>query len=60
MSVNGNKEKLSSHFNGILSSLNAVKNKRAYIVDPYLWWVYGPLGVNKLLDELPKYLLESV
>ncbi|RUR75925.1 iron siderophore-binding protein [Chlorogloeopsis fritschii PCC 6912] len=60
VSLNSNKEQLSSRFNGILSSLKAVKNKRAHIVDPYLWWVYGPLGVNKLLDELPKYLLESV
>ncbi|WP_026736233.1 ABC transporter substrate-binding protein [Fischerella sp. PCC 9605] len=59
VSLNSNKEKLLSHWNGILSSLKAVKNKRAYIVDPNLWWVYGPLGVNRLLDELPKYLLES-
>lgn len=59
VSLNSNKKRLSSHFNGVLSSLKAVKNKRVYIVDPHLWWVYGPLGVNKLLDEISQYLLGS-
>jgi hypothetical protein len=53
--------KPSSYFfqNPLISSLKAFKNKRAYIVKSDTWWSYGPLGMNKLLDELPKYLLEG-
>ena len=54
--------KPSSYFfqNPLISSLKAAKNKRAYIVKADTWWSYGPLGMNKLLDELPQYLLESM
>jgi iron complex transport system substrate-binding protein len=59
VSLKGDRERLSSYLQGILSSLKAAKNKRAYIADPHLWWVYGPLGVNRLLDDISKYLLGS-
>jgi iron complex transport system substrate-binding protein len=43
----------------LISSLKAVKNKRAYIVDPNIWWAYGPIGINRILDDLSNYLLEG-
>lgn len=47
---------LSDLKNPIWSSLTAAKNKRIYEVKENRWWVYGFLGVNKLLDDLFKYL----
>jgi iron complex transport system substrate-binding protein len=44
--------------NPLISSLKAVKNKRAYVVDPNIWWAYGPIGINRLLDDLSKYLFK--
>ncbi|BDA68774.1 ABC transporter, iron(III) dicitrate-binding protein [Calothrix sp. PCC 7716] len=44
----------------LVSSLNAVKNGRAYVIDGQdVWDVYGPLGVNRLLDLLSKHLLKA-
>ena len=43
----------------LISSLEAVKKGRAYVVDPDVWWAYGPVGINKLLDELSEYLFKS-
>ncbi|MFB2772367.1 iron-siderophore ABC transporter substrate-binding protein [Pelatocladus sp. BLCC-F211] len=41
------------------SSLKAVKNKRVYEVKPDVWASFGPLGVNKILDDLFKYLINT-
>lgn len=38
------------------SSLKAVQNKRVYEVKPDVWATFGPLGVNRILDDLFKYL----
>jgi iron complex transport system substrate-binding protein len=44
----------------LIASLNAVKNGRAYVIDGQdVWDVYGPSGVNRLLDILSKHLLEA-
>jgi iron complex transport system substrate-binding protein len=43
----------------LLASLKAVKNHQMHIVDPVIWMPYGPLGMNKLLDELEKYLVNT-
>ena len=53
--------KLPSYFleNPLISSLKSFKNQQTYIVDAVVWAPYGPLGMNKLLDELPKYLLKG-
>ncbi|GJD15179.1 ABC transporter, iron(III) dicitrate-binding protein [Rivularia sp. IAM M-261] len=52
--------KPSSYFlqNALVASLKSARNKQAYIVKADTWFPYGPLGVDKLLDELPKYLLD--
>ncbi|WP_277127799.1 hypothetical protein [Chlorogloeopsis fritschii] len=50
---------LSFFQNPLLSTLKAAKNHRVYEVQIDRWWTYGFLGVNKLLDDLFKYLLES-
>ncbi|MBW4645802.1 MAG: iron-siderophore ABC transporter substrate-binding protein [Goleter apudmare HA4340-LM2] len=42
--------------NPLIALLKAVQNKRAYMVDPTIWGGNGPLGVNKILDDLFKYL----
>ncbi|MGD1952159.1 MAG: ABC transporter substrate-binding protein [Leptolyngbyaceae cyanobacterium] len=44
----------------IISSLEAVKNNRAYVVDPDIWWAYGPIGINRLLNELSQHLSQSL
>lgn len=46
--------------NPIISALRSATNNRAYIVKPDTWWAYGPLGMDKLLDEIPKYLLQGI
>jgi iron complex transport system substrate-binding protein len=43
----------------LISSLEAVKNGQAYIVDPKVWDFYGPIGMNLFLDNLSEYLLEG-
>jgi iron complex transport system substrate-binding protein len=45
--------------NPLISSLKSVKNNHAYLVRADVWWAYGPLGINRLLDEFSKYLLKS-
>ncbi|MFB2839035.1 iron-siderophore ABC transporter substrate-binding protein [Floridanema evergladense] len=46
--------------NPLISLLKAVQNNRAYVVDPSIWYVYGPLGMNRLLDDISKYLSEAI
>jgi iron complex transport system substrate-binding protein len=41
------------------SSLKAVKNKRVYEVKPDVWASFGPLGANKILDDLFKFLVNE-
>jgi iron complex transport system substrate-binding protein len=55
--VNTN-NKASSYFfhKPMISLLKAVKNNRAYVVAQDVWFCYGPLGVNRLLDEIYKLL----
>ncbi|KAM3102121.1 ABC transporter substrate-binding protein [Phormidesmis sp. 146-12] len=51
--------KPSSYFlqNPLIASLKSAKNQQAYAVGADTWFPYGPLGVDKLLDELSSYLL---
>jgi iron complex transport system substrate-binding protein len=42
--------------NPLIASLNAVKNNCVYFVDAETWSANGPIGVNRMLDELFKYL----
>ncbi|MBW4666564.1 MAG: iron-siderophore ABC transporter substrate-binding protein [Cyanomargarita calcarea GSE-NOS-MK-12-04C] len=42
--------------NPLISSLKAVQNGQVYIVDPDIWTGNGLSGVNKILDDLFKYL----
>lgn len=46
--------------NPLISSLRAAQEQRLYIVDSRAWGAYGPSAINKLIDELSKYLLEAV
>ena len=44
----------------LIASLKAVKNGRAYVIDGQdVWDVYGPFGVNRLLDALSEKLLKA-
>lgn len=45
--------------NPLIASLKSVQNERAYVVDPVIWKANDPLGMNKLLDEISKYLLQG-
>jgi iron complex transport system substrate-binding protein len=45
--------------NPLIASLDAVRNNRVYFVDAEAWSANGPLGVNRMLDDLFKYLPES-
>lgn len=53
--------KPSSYFlqNPLIASLQSAKNQQAYAVGADTWFPYGPLGVDKLLDELSSYLLKD-
>jgi iron complex transport system substrate-binding protein len=53
--------KPSSYFlqNPLIASLKSARNKQAYTVTANTWFPFGPLGVNRLLDELSQYLLKS-
>ncbi|NJK52179.1 MAG: hypothetical protein HC936_03940 [Leptolyngbyaceae cyanobacterium SU_3_3] len=42
--------------NPMIASLNAVRSNRAYFVDTSRWDGNGPLGVNRILDDIFKYL----
>ncbi|KAM3103277.1 ABC transporter substrate-binding protein [Phormidesmis sp. 146-12] len=45
----------------LISSLKAVKNGRIHIIESReVWDVFGPIGINRLLDRLSQYLLEDV
>jgi iron complex transport system substrate-binding protein len=43
----------------MFSSLKAVKNDRAYVVNQEIWNAQGILGANKILDDLFKYLVDQ-
>lgn len=43
--------------NPLLQHLRAVTNKQVYVVNQSDWFAGGPLGVNKILDDLFKYLV---
>ncbi|BAY67802.1 ABC transporter, iron(III) dicitrate-binding protein [Trichormus variabilis NIES-23] len=43
----------------MFSSLKVVKNNRAYVVSQENWRGFGMSGVNKILDDLFKYLPEG-
>ncbi|MBE7385497.1 MAG: iron-siderophore ABC transporter substrate-binding protein [Leptolyngbya sp. SIO1E4] len=45
--------------NPLITSLEAVKNNRVYFVSPDTWSANGPIGVNRILDDLFKYLPEE-
>jgi iron complex transport system substrate-binding protein len=45
--------------NPLIASLDAVKNNRVYFVSAEKWDANGPLGVNRILDDLFKYLPEK-
>ncbi|MEM1255630.1 MAG: iron-siderophore ABC transporter substrate-binding protein [Cyanobacteria bacterium P01_H01_bin.21] len=42
--------------NPLIAALGAVKNDRVYFVDPDKWSAHGPIGVNRMLDDLFTYL----
>ena len=46
--------------NPLFASLKAVQNNRAYVVDPVLWYAYGPLGINRLLDDIVAHLSDAI
>lgn len=55
--ISSSKELKQSFFkNPLLSNLKVAKNNQIYSVLDNRWWTYGFLGVNKLLDDLFKYL----
>lgn len=45
--------------NPLWQQLQAVKSDRMYVVEPEDWIVAGPLGANRVLDDLFKYLIEE-
>jgi iron complex transport system substrate-binding protein len=55
----GEKSKSSPFQNPLIAALNSVKDDRAYIVDAYKWYPAGILGLNRLLDDMLKYLLNE-
>ncbi|WP_414620434.1 iron-siderophore ABC transporter substrate-binding protein [Calothrix sp. CCY 0018] len=58
--INESQDKRLSYLkNPIWSQLKAVKNKQVYEVDEDIWYAGGPLGANKILDDLFKYLVEN-
>nr|WP_318780345.1 iron-siderophore ABC transporter substrate-binding protein [Atlanticothrix silvestris] len=58
--INESRKQLSDYLkNPIWSHMKAVQNKQVYEVDPGNWFSGGPLGVNKILDDLFKYLVDS-
>lgn len=54
-------QKLTQTFlqNPLLSKLKAAQNHQVYEVRVDRWWTYGFFGINKLLDDLFKYLVLS-
>jgi iron complex transport system substrate-binding protein len=45
--------------NPLISQLKAAQAKRLYVVESETWRAYGPFAVNRILDDLSKYLLEA-
>ncbi|MCU0534284.1 MAG: iron-siderophore ABC transporter substrate-binding protein [Hydrococcus sp. Prado102] len=45
--------------NPLLSSLKAAQNQQLYIVDGNIWRAHGPSVINKIVDDLFKYLLKT-
>lgn len=45
--------------NPLLTTLKAAQNNQVYEVQVNRWWTFGFFGVNKLLDDLFKYLVQS-
>jgi iron complex transport system substrate-binding protein len=45
--------------NPLFASLNAVRNNQVYFVDTDKWGANGPLGVNRMLDDIFKYLPQN-
>jgi iron complex transport system substrate-binding protein len=44
----------------LISTLDAVKNERAYVINGRnIWGAYGPSGINRLLDMLSEKLLDA-
>ncbi|WP_414542089.1 iron-siderophore ABC transporter substrate-binding protein [Nostoc sp. CCY0012] len=57
MNLSGNQDAALSFLQSpLLSTLNAAQTNRVYEVQQNRWWTYGFLGINKLLDDLFKYL----
>ncbi|PSB47344.1 iron-siderophore ABC transporter substrate-binding protein [Cyanosarcina cf. burmensis CCALA 770] len=58
--MNDNQQLLQDFFhNPLLTTLKAAKNNQVYAVQIDRWWTFGFFGVNKLLDDLFKYLVQS-
>ncbi|MBD2726427.1 iron-siderophore ABC transporter substrate-binding protein [Nostoc sp. FACHB-892] len=58
--MNDTQELTQSFFqNPLLTTLKAAKNNQVYGVQVDRWWTFGFFGVNKLLDDLFKYLVQS-
>lgn len=58
--INDNQQLLQDFFqNPLLTTLKAAKNNQVYAVQIDRWWTFGFFGVNKLLDDLFKYLVQS-
>jgi iron complex transport system substrate-binding protein len=45
--------------NPLLTTLKAAQNNQVYEVQVNRWWTFGFFGVNKLLDDLFKYLASA-
>jgi iron complex transport system substrate-binding protein len=45
--------------NSIISSLRSAKNNQVHVVKADTWFAYGPLGIDKLLDEIFMYLSKA-
>ncbi|MBE9034039.1 ABC transporter substrate-binding protein [aff. Roholtiella sp. LEGE 12411] len=45
--------------NPLLTTLKAAQNNQVYAVQVNRWWTFGFFGVNKLLDDLFKYLASA-
>ncbi|MBW4642405.1 MAG: iron-siderophore ABC transporter substrate-binding protein [Goleter apudmare HA4340-LM2] len=57
--INESNTQLQSYLNNpIWSQLKAVQNKQVYEVETSNWFGLGPLGANKILDDLFKYLVK--
>ncbi|MEA5600355.1 ABC transporter substrate-binding protein [Nostoc sp. UHCC 0252] len=57
--MNTTKELTKTFFkNPLLTTLKAAHNNQVYAVQENRWWTYGFFGINKLLDDLFKYLVQ--